>query len=109
MRSDRRWCLRASRSYCWQASGTRIIRPSACGGRATIVALFIRGGEGNPHEILLAKLFQGSRNTLSCVCFPSVFAFKEGICEAQFLALGGSPTVSVGFLRQLASLTTHSD
>src|SRR2546427_13103631 len=54
-RSDRRWCLRASRSYCWQADGTRINRPSACGGRATILALFIRGGEGNPHELLLAN------------------------------------------------------
>src|SRR2546429_7348610 len=56
MRSDRRWCLRASRPYCWQAGGTRINRPSACGGRATIVALFIRGGEGNPHDVLLANL-----------------------------------------------------
>src|SRR5437016_7976869 len=55
MRSDRRWCLRASRPYCWQAGGTRINRPSACGGRATIVALFIRGGEGNPHDVLLAN------------------------------------------------------
>src|SRR5437868_3698363 len=55
MRSDRRWCLRASRLYCWQAGGTRINRPSACGGRATIVALFIRGGEGNPHDVLLAN------------------------------------------------------
>src|SRR5262249_20663956 len=56
MRSDRRWCLRASRPSCWQADGTRISRPSACGGRATIIALFIRGGEGDPHELLLANL-----------------------------------------------------
>src|SRR5215468_7549219 len=50
-RSDRRWCLRASRPYCWQAGGTRIHRPSACGGCAPIVALFIRGGEGDPHDV----------------------------------------------------------
>src|SRR6516162_6962324 len=54
-RSDKRWCLRASRPYCWQADGTRISRPSACGGQATIVALFIPGGEGNPHDVLLAN------------------------------------------------------
>src|SRR6266566_3500662 len=54
-RSDRRWCLRASRSYCWQACGTRIFRPSACGGLATSIALFMRGGEGYPHDLLLAN------------------------------------------------------
>src|SRR5262245_60415746 len=54
-RSDRRWCLRTSKPYCWQACGTRITRPSACGGRATSLALFMCGGEGNPHELLLAN------------------------------------------------------
>src|SRR5262249_5319298 len=58
--SDRRWCLRASRSYCWQACGTRISRPSACGGRATSLALFMRGGEGNPHDVLLANPYCSS-------------------------------------------------
>src|SRR4029450_3268406 len=78
-RSDRRWCLRASRPYCCQACGTRIFRPSACGGRATIVALFIRGGEGNPHELLLANLLQNSRSTFSRGSFLNFFAFQEGM------------------------------
>src|SRR5215216_1542203 len=56
-RTDRRWCLRASRPYCWQACGTRISRPSSCGGLGTNIALFIGSGEGNPHELLLANLF----------------------------------------------------
>src|SRR5262249_50173723 len=93
MRSARRWCLRASRPSCWQAGGTRITRPSACGGRATSLALFIRGGEGNPHDVLLANLLQGSRSTLSCTRFPSVFAFQEGVWTTQISALLGSPTV----------------
>src|SRR5215208_5506322 len=62
-RSDRRWCLRASRPYCWQACGTRISRPSACGGLATNIALFIGSGEGNPHELLLAN-----SEVPKCVC-----------------------------------------
>src|SRR5215831_2177678 len=63
-RSDRRWCLRASRPYCWQANGTRIFRPSACDGLATSIALFMRGGEGNPHELLLANSKSLSFRTL---------------------------------------------
>ena len=47
-RRDRRWCFRASRSSCWQANGTSILRTSACGGLSTSSVLFIRGGEGAP-------------------------------------------------------------
>src|SRR5205085_7736709 len=49
--------------------------------------------------ILLANLLHSSRSTFSCASFPSLFAFQEGICEAQISALGGSPTVSGGFSR----------
>src|SRR6266566_3001972 len=99
-RSDRRWCLRASRSYCWQACGTRIFRPSACGGLATSIALFMRGGEGYPHDLLLANLLQRSRTAFSRVSFSSFFAFKEGMYDTQIAALLSSPTVSGGFWRQ---------
>src|SRR2546428_9450397 len=74
-RSDRRWCLRASRSYCWQACGTRIFRPSACGGLATSIALFMRGGEGYPHDLLLA-------NSLG-VYFNAI---AQRLCIGMFLA-----------------------
>jgi hypothetical protein len=76
-RGDRRWCLRAPRSYCWQAGGTRIFRPSACGGLATSLALFMRGGEGNPHELLLANLLQSSKSAFSCVSFPKLFCLPR--------------------------------
>src|SRR5262249_44646064 len=32
--------------------------------------------------------------TFSCVSFPSVFAFKEGMWDTPISALGGSPTVT---------------
>src|SRR6516164_6983432 len=94
-RSDRRWCLRASRSYCWQAYGTRITRPSSCGGRATSLALFIGGGEGNPHEVLLANPLQSSSSTFSWGSFLGFFAFKEGMWDTQIAALLSSSTVSI--------------
>jgi hypothetical protein len=59
--------------------GTRISRPSACGGQATIVALFIPGGEGNPHDVLLANVLQNSSSTFSRVSFPRFFAFQDGM------------------------------
>src|SRR5262249_23518386 len=43
---------------------------------------------------------QRSRSTFSPGSFLSFFAFKEGILDTQISALGGSPTVSGGFLRQ---------
>src|SRR5262249_28887388 len=98
MRSDRRWCLRTSRPSCWQACGTRITRPSACGGRATSLALFMRGGEGNPHELLLANVLQSSSRAFSCVSFPSFFAFQESTWDAPISALLNSPTVSARIL-----------
>src|SRR5262249_52232059 len=49
--------------------------------------------------ILLANVLQSSSRTFSCVSFPSVFAFKEGIWDTPISALGGSPTVSRGFSR----------
>src|SRR5215471_16956220 len=101
LRSDRRWCLRASRPYCWQAGGTRITRPSACGGRATSLALFIGGGEGNPHDVLVANLIQSSKRTFSWRSFLSFFAFQEGMWDTQIVALLSSPTVSGRISRQL--------
>jgi hypothetical protein len=49
--------------------------------------------------ILLANLLQSSRSTFPCVSFPSFFAFNEGTWNIPISALGGSPTVSAGFLR----------
>jgi hypothetical protein len=43
--------------------------------------------------ILLANLFQGSRSTLSCIKFPSVFAFQAGMWGTLISALLNSPTV----------------
>jgi hypothetical protein len=57
----------------------------------------MRGGEGNPHELLLANLLQSSRSTFYCGSFPSFFAFQEGIWDPQISALLGSPTVSGRF------------
>jgi hypothetical protein len=42
---------------------------------------------------LLANLFQGSRSTLSCVSFPSVFAFQEDMWATHISAFLDSPTV----------------
>jgi hypothetical protein len=42
---------------------------------------------------------QGSRSTRSCVGFPSVFAFQEGMWGTPISALWNSPTVSGGFVR----------
>src|SRR5215471_4045021 len=51
-------------------------------------------------RILLANVLQSSSRTFSCVSFPSVFAFKEGMWDTPISALGGSPTVSGGFVSQ---------
>jgi hypothetical protein len=45
-------------------------------------------------RILLANLFQGSRSTLFCVSFPSVFAFHTGMWGTPISALLNSPTVT---------------
>src|SRR5262245_41572444 len=47
--------------------------------------------------------FQGSRSTLSCVKFPSVFAFQIGMYGTLISALLNSPTVSGRFRRRLTS------
>ena len=39
--------------------------------------------------------FQGSSSTFSCVSFPSVFAFQDGMWDTQISALLSSPTVSL--------------
>jgi hypothetical protein len=52
----------------------------------------------------LANLLQSSRSTLSRGSFLSFFAFKEGILDTQISALGGWPTVSGGFSRQVGRL-----
>src|SRR5215831_21350474 len=44
-------------------------------------------------RILLANLLQGSRSTFSCVNFPGVSAFQEGMWDTHMSALPGSPTV----------------
>src|SRR5215216_4630129 len=98
-RSDRRWCLRASRPYCWQACGTRISRPSSCGGLGTNIALFIGSGEGNPHELLLANLLQGSRSTFLASVSQAFLPSKKGMLNIPISVLGGWPTVSGRFSR----------
>src|SRR5262245_34593187 len=50
-------------------------------------------------RILLANLLQSSSSTFSCVSFPSVFAFQEGMWDTQISALLNSPTVSGRFVR----------
>src|SRR5215216_6358468 len=59
-----------------------------------------RYGQKNA-PILLANLFQGSRSTLSCVSFPSVFAFQAGMWGIPISALLNSPTVSARLLYSL--------
>src|SRR5215470_7404833 len=88
-RSDRRWCLRASRPYCWQACGTRISRPSACGGLATSIALFIGGGEGNPHEVLLVIQFPRNTAPVTVMDGRYFWAFNNSIYDALFSVCGG--------------------
>src|SRR5262245_57279434 len=51
--------------------------------------------------ILLANLFQSSRSTFSWGSFLSFFVFKAGMLDTHISALGGWPTVSGGFVRQL--------
>src|SRR5215510_4016473 len=53
-------------------------------------------------RILLANLLQSSSSTFSCVSFPSVFAFQEGMWDTQISALLNSPTVSLRLMRHLA-------
>ena len=48
----------------------------------------------NNGRILLANLLQGSGSTFACVCFPSFFAFQDGMWDTQFSALLSSPTVT---------------
>src|SRR5262249_33040211 len=50
-------------------------------------------------RILLANLLPRDRATVATSDSPCSWAFNDGICEAQFSALGGSPTVSGQFLR----------
>ena len=44
--------------------------------------------------ILLANLFPPDTAAIAALDFPGSCTFNNGICEAQFSALGGSPTVS---------------
>ena len=41
----------------------------------------------------MANVLQSSSRTFSCVSFPSVFAFKEGMWDTRISALGCWPTV----------------
>src|SRR6266852_5303839 len=50
------------------------------------------------YRILLANPLQSSSSTFSCVCFPSLFAFKEGMWDTHISALLNSPTVAGRFL-----------
>jgi hypothetical protein len=63
----------------------------------------MRGGEGNPHELLLANPLQSSRSTFSRESLLSFFAFKEGMLGIPISVLGGWPTVSLRLLIVLAS------
>jgi hypothetical protein len=49
-------------------------------------------------RILLANLLLRDRATVATSDSPCSWAFNDGICEAQFSALGGSPTVSARFV-----------
>src|SRR5262249_45117168 len=55
----------------------------------------------NNGRILLANLHQSSRSTLSWGSFLNFFAFKEGMLGTPISVLGGWPTVSGRFLRQI--------
>jgi integrase family protein with SAM-like domain len=49
-------------------------------------------------RILLANLFPRDIAAIAALDAPGSCTFSNGICEAQFAALGGSPTVSGRFL-----------
>src|SRR5438445_5186380 len=55
----------------------------------------IRGNLEKNAGILLANPLQSSSSTFSCVCFPSLFAFKEGMWDTHISALLNSPTVAI--------------
>jgi hypothetical protein len=46
----------------------------------------------------LANLFPRDTAVIAALDSPGFCTFKNGIYEAQFLALGGSPTVSARFV-----------
>jgi hypothetical protein len=48
-------------------------------------------------RILLANLSPRDTAAIAALDSPDSCAFNNGICEAQFSALGGSPTLSLGF------------
>src|SRR5262245_54791937 len=48
----------------------------------------------NTCRILLANLFPRDRAAVATLDSPCSWAFNDGICEAQFSALGDSPTVT---------------
>ena len=50
-------------------------------------------------RILLANLLQSSKSTFSCVSFPGLFAFQEGLWDTHISALLSSPTVSGSVLK----------
>src|SRR5262249_36802525 len=60
-----------------------------------------------PSVILSANVFQSSSSTFSRGSIPAFFASKEGMWVTRISALGGSPTVSLCFVRQHPSLTTQ--
>jgi hypothetical protein len=60
----------------------------------------------NNGRILLANLFPRGTAMIAALNSPGFCTFKNGICEVQFLAQGGSPTVSARIL--LANLLQSS-
>src|SRR5262245_10977900 len=48
----------------------------------------MRGGEGNPHELLVANLFPRDIALIAALASPGSCTFNNGICQAQFSALG---------------------
>ena len=51
---------------------------------------------------------QSSSSTFSCVSFPSIFAFQEGMWDTQISALLGSPTVSGRLLHSMEDRTSYA-
>jgi hypothetical protein len=51
-------------------------------------------GRALAHEVLLANLFPRDTAAMAALDSPGSCIFNNGIGEAQFSALGGSPTVS---------------
>src|SRR5215510_11237952 len=86
--------LRVGRAYLRAADGAGFCTPAD----GVIVQMIYCTDNG---RILLANLFQGSRSTLFCVSFPSVFAFQAGMWGTPISALLNSPTVSGRFLAAL--------